>query len=47
MLAGAAAGSIALATPALSAVVPRDDFAKLPDVRPSEFSTEETPTGGI
>ena len=44
MLAGAAAGSIALAPPALSAVVPREPFAKLPDVRPSEFSTSEEPT---
>ena len=44
MQAGAAAGSIALAPSALGAVVPRDELAKLPDVRPSEFSTDEMPT---
>jgi sulfoxide reductase catalytic subunit YedY len=44
MAAGAAAGSIALASPVLGAVVPRGEFAKLPDVRQSEFSTDETPT---
>jgi len=44
MAAGAAAGSIALASPVLGAVIPRGEFAKLPDVRPSEFSTEEPPT---
>ena len=44
MKAGAAAGSIALAQPALAAVVPRGELAKLPDVSPSEFSTDEMPT---
>jgi sulfoxide reductase catalytic subunit YedY len=44
MAAGAAAGSIALASPVLGAVVPRGEYAKLPDVRQSEFSTDETPT---
>ena len=44
MAAGAAAGSIALASPALAAVVPRGDFAKIPDVAKSEFSTDEQPT---
>jgi sulfoxide reductase catalytic subunit YedY len=43
--AGVAAGSIALVPPALGAVVPRDKFARLPDVGKSEFSTDETPTG--
>ena len=40
----AAAGSVALAPSALAAVVPEGDFAKLPDVRPSTFSTSEEPT---
>lgn len=44
MSAGLAAGSIALAPPALTAVVPRAEFAKIPDVQNSEFSTDETPT---
>jgi len=43
--AGAAVGGAALATSALGAVVPPGDFAKLPDVRKSEFSTDERPTG--
>jgi len=42
--AGAAVGGAALAGPALSAVVPPGDFAKLPDIRKSEFSTDEMPT---
>jgi len=42
--AGAAVGGAALATSALGAVVPSGDFAKLPDVRKSEFSTDERPT---
>jgi sulfoxide reductase catalytic subunit YedY len=42
--AGAAAGGIALAPSALGAVVPRDQFAKLPGISSSEFSTDETPT---
>lgn len=45
MAAGAAAGGIALASPVLGAVVPRGQFAKLPDMRKSEFSTDERPTG--
>jgi sulfoxide reductase catalytic subunit YedY len=44
MAAGAAAGSIALASPVLGAVVPPGEFAKLPGVRKSEFSTDEPPT---
>ncbi len=44
---GAAAGAIAGGTlvggAALGAVIPEGELAKLPDVRPSELSTEETP----
>jgi len=40
--AGAAAGSIALASPALSAVVPEERRAQIPGVGKSEFSTDET-----
>jgi len=42
--AGAAAGGIALAPSALAAVVPRNEFAKLPDISSSKFSTDEAPT---
>ena len=43
MRAGVAAGGIALAAPALSAVVPEERRAKIPGVRSSRFSTTETP----
>jgi sulfoxide reductase catalytic subunit YedY len=42
--AGVAAGGIALSAPALGAVVPRGDFAKLPNVGKSALSTDEAPT---
>ena len=41
--AGAIAGAAALTSPALAAVVPEGRRAKLPDVRNSEFSTDEAP----
>ena len=41
--AGAIAGGSLLVPPALAAVVPDAARAKLADVRPSDFSTEETP----
>jgi sulfoxide reductase catalytic subunit YedY len=41
--AGAIAGGSLLVPPALAAVVPDAPRAKLADVRPSDFSTEETP----
>jgi sulfoxide reductase catalytic subunit YedY len=43
MRAGSIAGATLLAGPALSAVVPDGDRAKLPDVRKSPFSTTEKP----
>ena len=41
--AGAIAGGSLLASPALGAVLPDGRRAKLPDVLPSDFSTDETP----
>ena len=41
--AGAIAGSSLIAGSALGAVVPEGQFAKLPDIAPSEFSTDEEP----
>ena len=43
MRAGSIAGASLLAGPALSAVVPAGDRAKLPDVRKSPYSTSEKP----
>jgi len=43
MQAGGLAGAAALAGPALSAVVPDERRAKLSGVKPSKFSTDETP----
>ena len=42
--AGLAAGGGLIASPALSAVLPREPRAKLDDISPSRFSTDETPT---
>ena len=38
---GAIAGGLLAAGPAASAVIPQGDLAKLPDVAPSEYSTDE------
>ena len=42
--AGLAAGGGLIASPGLSAVLPREPRAKLDDIAPSRFSTDETPT---
>ncbi|MBT8100298.1 MAG: protein-methionine-sulfoxide reductase catalytic subunit MsrP [Gammaproteobacteria bacterium] len=44
MRAGSIAGALAAAGPALGAVVPQGRREMLPDVAPSRFSTDETPT---
>ncbi|MEM7500951.1 MAG: protein-methionine-sulfoxide reductase catalytic subunit MsrP [Pseudomonadota bacterium] len=40
---GAIAGGTLAGGPALSAVIPEGELAKLPDVTPSDYSTDETP----